>query len=72
MSDSSALCRCAMTFVSMSFRFPFSSDFLTVLHTNGVARPCDAIRLSTKVDWSSLSNSVQSRATTIFLRDPIT
>ena len=49
---------------SCSLRLFLSADLRTVFHTSGVARPCDVTRYIAIVDWSSLSNSVQSSATT--------
>jgi hypothetical protein len=40
-------------------RLPANSDLTTVSHSSGVARPCDVIKLSAIVEWSSWSCSVQ-------------
>ncbi len=46
-------------------RFPLMAVVSKLLHSNGVARPCEVMRLSTNVEWPSRSKSVQSIATQI-------
>ena len=61
-----------MSSYSQSFRLPATVDFFTVFHVSGVARPWLVTTYAQSVVWSSLSNSVQSSATTISLREAIT
>ncbi len=53
-------------------RLFFKSSFITVSHSNGVARPCNVTLFKARVVWPSASKSVQSITTIMSVDDPTT